>query len=83
MQLIGMSILLIPILMFTFALEERGRKMMKRVEQMDNLGIEADAVNWVEEADDGEKWSSKELALGLTISLIGFGSYVFNMLLGK
>ncbi|SEI99918.1 hypothetical protein SAMN04488127_1014 [Bhargavaea ginsengi] len=82
MQLIGMSILLIPILMFTFALEERGRKMMKRVEQMDNLGIEADAVNWVEEADDGEKWSSKELALGLTISLIGFGSYVFNMLLG-
>jgi hypothetical protein len=82
MQLIGMSILLIPILMFTFALEERGRKMMKRVEQMDNLGIEADAVNWVEEADDGEKWSSKELALGLTISLVGFGSYVFNMLLG-
>ncbi|MCM3088280.1 hypothetical protein M3557_10165 [Bhargavaea ginsengi] len=82
MQLIGMSILLIPILMFTFALEERGRKMMKRVEQMDNLGIEADAVNWMEEADDGEKWSSKELALGLTISLIGFGSYVFNMLLG-
>lgn len=82
MQLIGMSILLIPILMFTFALEERGRKMMKRVEQMDNLGIEADTVNWVEEADDGEKWSSKELALGLMISLIGFGSYVFNMLLG-
>ncbi|EMR06238.1 hypothetical protein C772_01883 [Bhargavaea cecembensis DSE10] len=82
MQLIGMSILLVPILMFTFALEERGRKMMKRIEQMDNFGIETDAVKWVEEADEGEKWSSKELALGLTISLVGFGSYVFNMLLG-
>jgi hypothetical protein len=80
MQLIGMSILLVPILMFTFALEERGRKMMKRIEQMDNIGIETDAVNWVEEADEGEKWSSKELALGLMVSLAGFGSFVFKIL---
>ncbi|MFC7363581.1 MULTISPECIES: hypothetical protein [Bhargavaea] len=82
MQLIGMSILLVPILMFTFALEERGRKMMKQIEQLDNFGVETDAVKWVEEADAGEKWSSKELALGMMISLVGFGSYVFTMLLG-
>ncbi|KZE36848.1 hypothetical protein AV656_13780 [Bhargavaea cecembensis] len=81
MQLIGMAILLVPILLFTFALEERGKKMMKRIEQMDNSGIEADAVKWVEEADEGEKWSSKELALGFMISLAGFGSYVFMFLL--
>ncbi|MET3576501.1 hypothetical protein ACFFIY_03300 [Bhargavaea ullalensis] len=81
MQLIGLFLLLIPVVLFNFALEERGRKMIKQIEEQESLGAEVEAGRWVENADRDEKWTSAELALGMMISLGGFGLYLFYAML--
>jgi len=81
MQLIGLFLLLIPIVLFNFALEERGRKMIKQVEEQERMGVEVEAGRWVEKADQDEKWTSAELAIGMMVSLCGFGIYLFYAVL--
>ncbi len=77
LEIIGLFLLMVPIVLFNFALEERGRKMLRQIEEQEGTGTAEDASRWVEKADEGEKWTSSELALGMMISLCGLGIFLF------